>query len=157
LAIVPHVPETYGNMKVLLKLLGLDHFPLNAIYAMDMKLANILGGLQSHSSTFPCLWCEAPKSDFGNQLKGKFYPVRSLGSVRENAKNYKTSMQCNPKPTKAAVFKNCVNDPLISGEDEDIFIRKVPPPELHLLLRITNRIFKALQIANNDVATQWLK
>lgn len=155
IAIVPDIPETYGNMMTIFNLLDINQLDFDFTYAVDLKLANILGGIQAHGSSYPCVWCEAPKCDFGTE-KARSYPVRSLGSVKQKSQEYHNQVLQNPRKTQAKDFTSCVHKPLLSGEDSDIFIKNLPPPELHLLLRITNRIFKALKAACTISAMQWL-
>jgi hypothetical protein len=52
LAAVENVSETYDNLKVILKLLQLDQ--IEFVLAADMKVANLVLGLQSASSAHPC-------------------------------------------------------------------------------------------------------
>ena len=63
LAIAPNVPENYGNVAELWNLLDLD--PLgdygDVKVAADLKLCNILVGLQCHASSHPCTWCDVEK------------------------------------------------------------------------------------------------
>ena len=82
-AIIPGMKETYHNVK----LLQLGDLQMDYINAMDLKLANIAGGIQAHGSTFPCLWCACPKAEFAGP-RSQTYPLRSLGSVRRNAESY---------------------------------------------------------------------
>ena len=46
---------------------------------------------------------------------------------------------------QAKDYKNSINDPLVFGDDSDIFIRHISPPELPLMLRITNKIFNEME------------
>ena len=49
------LPENFENVRQILSLIKLDK--VNFVVSCDMKLANILCGLQSHASTHPCSWC----------------------------------------------------------------------------------------------------
>ena len=63
LAIVPDVPETYENVSDIWKMIDLE--PLEQYgdvkIAADLKLCNIMLGLQSHASNHPCSWCDIEK------------------------------------------------------------------------------------------------
>ena len=63
LAIVPDVPETYENISQLWKMINLE--PLEEYgdvkMAADLKLCNMMLGLQSHASNHPCSWCNIEK------------------------------------------------------------------------------------------------
>ncbi len=54
---VKDIPETHNNLHELLKALGLNKIDFS--YAVDLKVANMLTSLQSHSFGHPCTWCEA--------------------------------------------------------------------------------------------------
>lgn len=51
--------ENYNNVSLLWSELNINDF-LGTI-ATDLKLANIISGIMSHSSSFPCTWCYAKK------------------------------------------------------------------------------------------------
>ena len=63
LALVPDIPENYFNVAKLWNLLDLE--PLEDYgdikVAADLKLCNIMLGLQSHASNHPCSWCDIDK------------------------------------------------------------------------------------------------
>ncbi len=54
--LVEKVPEMYDNMQTFLRELQLSSISFTA--AMDLKLANVICGLQCHASIHPCCWCE---------------------------------------------------------------------------------------------------
>jgi hypothetical protein len=143
IAMAPDVSETNSNMKSILNLIGLDNVDISYTYAVDLKLANILAGIQAHGSTHPCVWCECPKSKFGTSESKKAI-LRSLGSIRAQAAAYNRCKEMYGN-AQAKDYKNSVHDPLFIGDDSQIFIRLMPPSELHLMLRITNRVYKSLE------------
>lgn len=53
------VQENYHNVFLLWRAIHINEF--DGTIATDLKLANILSGLMSHSSQNPCTWCEAQK------------------------------------------------------------------------------------------------
>ncbi len=112
LAIVEDVTESYGNLKIILDLLGIQN--IDCVHAMDMKAANAFIGIGSASSTFPCTWCEMKKSDFGNE-ENMFTGgnLRTLGSIRENALIYHQALQGHKGKTKlsSANYLNCEHPP----------------------------------------------
>ena len=55
IGIVEDILETYDNVKAILTLLGLEK--IDFVIATDLKLANILLGLSTHSSRFRCPYC----------------------------------------------------------------------------------------------------
>ena len=56
LAIVENVSEDNGNLHKILSRLNLDDVTYHL--AFDLKCANSIFGLSSHSSKYACLWCE---------------------------------------------------------------------------------------------------
>ena len=81
-------------------------------------MANILYGLQSHSST----WCDNESKQISNSF-------RNAG--------------CDF--SKAKVFGNVVHEPIISGHESTLVLDIIKPTELHLLLGVVNYLFKTLQ------------
>ena len=63
LAIVPDIQENHSNVAKMWNSLDLD--PLDDYgdvkVAADLKLCNIMLGLQSHASSHPCSWCDIEK------------------------------------------------------------------------------------------------
>lgn len=153
ICIIPELQETHSNVRKVMELLNFTNLDIKFTFAMDFKLANIVAGIQAHGCTFPCLWCECPKKDFST-VRSKQYPLRTLGGVRSNAIEFRRSPKAEAKD-----FKNCVNEPLIHAPDNDIFLRHIPPPELHMLLRITNKIFKEMEKSHTGkmVAEEWIQ
>ena len=77
--------------------------------------------------------------------------MRTLGSVRSNSKKFQSLQQ----RSCAKEFKNCTNAPLVTGDDHEMIISLLPPPELHLLLRVTNKLYSELVKKNESVAKEW--
>ena len=92
----------------------------------------------SHASTFPCSWCDAQAPW---QKEGR---LRTLGDLRRLAEAFQAA---GGDRTKAKHFKSVVNQPLLAGPDDALILDLAPPPELHLLLGATNRIFDSLNQA----------
>ena len=59
IGIVPGCKETYNKLKMLCSAININD--VNGVYAVDLKVANILCGIGCHSSTYPCTWCFAHK------------------------------------------------------------------------------------------------
>ena len=60
-ALSQDTPETYQNVKQIFGLIKIHEKSLldSLVISCDLKLANILCGIQSHSGKHPCCWCEA--------------------------------------------------------------------------------------------------
>ena len=75
-AVAEEHPETYENVRQTWLLIQVDG--VKAVVACDLRLANILCGLQAHSSSHPCSWC---RIGFTNLEKAG--ALRALRSLRE--------------------------------------------------------------------------
>ena len=114
--------------------------------ANDLKLSNIMVGIQSHGSTYPSHMCECRRPD---KKSGNSYTVgdlRTLGMCRKNAADYADYMKSNPNAKKAHSrrYKNCVNQPLFDDPDDTLVMSLIPPSELHLLIGPVNHIYKEI-------------
>ncbi len=114
---------------------------------MDLKLANVICGLQSHASTHPSCWCEGSAAW---DVKEK---PRTLGSIHQYAARFNRK----GRPWAGAKKnKNCIDMPLHSGEDEEKILSLIPAPELHLMLGVMNKIFGEVKKAwGNNKAHEW--
>jgi hypothetical protein len=145
LCVVEDVQEQYDNIAVLLHAVDISsiHFTL----ACDLKLANMISGIQGHASAHPCIYCE------GSHPWNAAAPMRTLGSIREKAEAFRSA---GSRQQAAKHFANCVRSPLLPGADSDPLLKVVPPPELHIMLGVVNRIFDELNAAwGEDNAYKW--
>ena len=60
---IEKIPETRDNVKKAWNLLDVGPLKGNDFMASDLKLYNLLVGIQGHSSSFPCPLCEWEKKD----------------------------------------------------------------------------------------------
>ena len=134
LAIVQDIPENHSTLRAMLKILDLKR--LSPKFSVDLKVANLLCGLQSHSCTHPCTWCRG-KSPWENSA-----PHRTLGSLREKAAEFQ-SKETNFKNAKD--YFNVVNIPLIDGPDDLKIIDIVVIPELHIMIGVTSKLTQELR------------
>ena len=140
--------------------------------AVDLKMANIVLGLQSHSSTCSCYICDAAnpfkpgvdwkkvgseredgekvKKKVGSERKdGEKVQFRTLGSIRENVTAWRNA---GADLKMAKNYKNCTEMPLFEDKDEDgnyvdsdvLTMHIIPPGELHLHLGL-NHIYNELK------------
>ena len=159
LAICEDIPENYHNLKSILAIMDLDR--ISFINALDMKLALILFGLSGASATFPCVWCDLTKNNFLDKDRKESRELRTIGSIKENAKRYQEAAKTHSGSTKlsAAAYKSCQHEPLWELDDSTVIIDVLPPMELHLLLGIVNRLCNHLiqvlkQIPDNIVSAE---
>lgn len=120
--------------------------------AVDMKVANLLLGLQCASSTFPCPWCETHRNDFGGE--DKTGNLRTFGNIRQNASQYQeaASNYNRKQQLSATEYKSCVHPPLLDFPSSVPVLAVVPPMELHILLGVVNRLFNELNRQLRDIA-----
>lgn len=130
LGLAPCTQENYRNVSMLWSLLKISD--LKGTVATDLKLANILAGLMTHASQTPCTWCTATKD--GLHHCGQY---RTLGSC---LRNYRDWLKSVAKKGVAKNYMNCTNPPVFKGDEDDEIIDFLPPPELHLLTGIVNKL-----------------
>ena len=124
IAICPDVQENYQNFKKLWWRVGLNNLKYQFTIATDLKLINILLGLQNHSSMHPCAWCDIDKNNL--HKKGEQRTFASL------LKLYLAYDAANVKKERAKEFGNVLHPPVFDVDDQGTpVIHKVPPPELH--------------------------
>lgn len=152
LAIVPDTDENYRNMLtlwIMLRLTTIDAIP-NTVIATDLKLANIILGLMSHSSVYPCTWCDISKyrlSENGD--------LRTLGNIEH--KFWTWHDEGSGVLGQAKAYGNCVHVPIVKGDPNTLVIDIIPPPELHLLMGTVNTMYTALLKRWPEGAVAWAK
>ena len=62
IAIAEDVPKNYNNVQKILYLIGIEKVHL--VLSIDLKLANIVCGFQSHASSHPCTWFDVFHKNF---------------------------------------------------------------------------------------------
>lgn len=55
-----------------------------------------------------------------------------------------------------SLIGNCINEPLITTDNDVPILSYVPIPELHILIGITTYLFKLLEHENGQLAENWL-
>lgn len=101
----------------------------------------------SHSSTYPCTWCDANKNNLNE--RGDF---RTIGSILQNYDNWQKS---GAQKSKAKNFKCCVNTPVISSNTDQSILEIIPPPELHLMIGVVNTLYTHMLREFENVAEEW--
>lgn len=150
IAIGFNVQENYRNIRSLFELLKLDELE-NYTLAADLKLLNIVTGIQPHSCTFPCCWCLSSKHEL--HLEGE---PRTIANLKESFQQY-TEMGSNKK--KAKDFKNCIFEPIFSEGFTGLthVLEILTPPELHLMLGEVNKIIEFALAECPLVILSWIK
>ena len=136
LTAVARVPETHHNLSVLMELTK----PYEVEYTLshDLKLANILAVIQSHSSKYPCVYGECTREEkTGRWIKGR---NRTSGNIEEHRKEWILS---GGSRDNLKNHMNCEHKPLLSSINPSTpILVQLPPPPLHtILLGIDNIIY----------------
>ena len=129
LALAENVPEKYENVQKILELLDLEQ--LEHCVAIDLKLQNVMCGMQGHSATHPCCYCE------GSKPWDEPAALRTFGSLREDAEAFAAAEDKDKIPKN---FNNVVHPPLFNHPDDVEVLDVIPLAELHLMLGITNTL-----------------
>ena len=136
IAIAENVSETYENIKTILGLINPHN--VDFIVSCDMKMANILCGIQSHSSKHPCCWCNISSDNLSNQGS-----ERTFNTIIQHFEKFMEEKGGSLKFAKE--YENAVHIPLLDEPTQGgKVIERIPPMELHLLLGIVNHMFKGL-------------
>ena len=85
LAMAPKTPENYENMKIMITKTKLNLL-CNYVVVADLKLLNIIIGIGTHSSKYPCPYGECYRNKKGNWVTGK---RRTVKNIKENYQNWK--------------------------------------------------------------------
>ena len=75
----PDVPENYLTVKKLWINLGLQKLDCKFTNETNLKLCNILLGMMSHNSSYPCYWCNI-KKEGEPRREGKQRTIANLNS-----------------------------------------------------------------------------
>ena len=111
-----------------------------------MKLTNIVIGIGTFSSKYPCPYGECYQNEETDEwIKGENRTFRNITENNEKWKQRSRSKLGNRKVLKN--FKNCEFVPLFGSEDPDTpVLFKIPPPPLHtILLGPVNHIIDSLK------------
>ena len=132
-----NLPESYDAMKFLFELLKINQrkdFKLNG----DLKCMNLILGLQSHSSKFPCPFCSTFQHGLDQRTVTKYTP-RTFEGIKQQYEAWTESGKPEADPQ---TFKNCRHPPLIERQGKTIDV--VVPSPLHCLIGLVNKIYKSL-------------
>lgn len=149
LGLVPGCQETYKNINMLcskINMLDID----NAVFAVDLKVANLLCGIGTHSSLYPCTWCFASK----NKLDQK----AELRTIQNITKYFSEWEKSGRDKNEAKNYMNCINIPVFKTskeESESFIIDFIVPPELHLMLGVVNTIFNHMLKKFEKMSLKW--
>lgn len=146
IGLIPVTQENYENVRMLWFILRINEISRWTV-ATDLKLANILLGIMNHASNHPCTWC--------NAKKGHLNECGEYRTLKECAENYTAWQAAGGKKIDAKNFENCVNRPVLERIENDNVIDYIPPPELHLLIGVVNRLYDHILEECEESALRW--
>lgn len=143
--------ESNFNVHKMFVELGLRNpisFPKEVFLHGDLKIINKYIGVQEHSCECPCCYCTAKKDNLENVGE-----IRTLGRIRSQNRAWVTS---GGRLKDLKLFESCVGTPVFDGVDDDATVEElIAPPELHLLIRIFNHLFRGLSEYYSIEMMQW--
>jgi hypothetical protein len=159
-ALVTEIPENFHNIEVILKALKLDELSRKYKIVADLKLYNILAGMTSASSMFPCVYGECYKTNDKGQKtnqKGRWITgkSRTLGSLRNMCKLWMQETGGDRKLLKH--YFNCEFPPLIPGSNDELILDLLSIPYLHtILLGPFNDLWKCFVNNCGESLQKWM-
>ena len=108
----------------------------------DLKMANNIYEIQSHSSKHPCCWCDVDSNNLS-----ECGSLRSFGILK---KRYAEFFANGSDLNFAKNFANVIHSPLIIMNNSMLILDVIPSMELHLhleLLIIFSKIFQSYGLA----------
>ena len=144
------IPESYDNVKKIFEELNLfdEGIVDDVSFASDMKLINIMVGMQSESCMHGCAWCEVPtKGDIAYHEQDQ-WSLRTLGKMKRQGEQFEKD---GSKLKNAHYYQNVINIPILKGNPEQTVLELIPPPQLDLYEGITNKIFDSLESEMNKL------
>ena len=145
--IIKDVPETYSNVKLILKDFGILHL---AWFLGDLKIVRMCFGMQPCSATYGCPWCHAT-APYDKCFLRDFifhYKLRTLKTLKDNATAYKVhevALGEEAAKKKAPSTKSVTEFPLVAGNDWEEVLDLAPCGELHIVLGIGNKHWRCLK------------
>ena len=152
------IPENYANLKKIIDCLGLrDYASLDTTFSSDLKLINILLGMQAHSCAHACAYCNIRTRGVGAYDETlRQIQHRTFGSLQTDYNNLVVN---GSKIKDAKKYYNVVHEPMLKPNGDDfslnqLILHKMPPPELHLFEGNVNHIIDALSKKLEDLKEQ---
>lgn len=156
LALVQNTPETYANIRTVFHKMDLrdpTKLPGQAWITGDFKMTNKLIGVQEHSCTFPCAYCDIRKDDL---KKGKTYSsIRTFGTIRQCNQDWINAGRIEKNLPK---YKSCFAVPIFDEIDDSAPISDIiAPGELHEMTGVTMHIYKHMRQFDPDGVDSWIQ
>lgn len=149
LAIIPEIDELYRNVQICLENIdGLHDLP-PFVVTTDLKLANVLCGLQSHGAHHPCCYCEGTSGIWESDAR-----MRTVRNIREN---YVSWIKSGGNLVDCKHYHNCVKEPLLKPkqDENETILSLIPPPELHILMGAFSSLYKEMKMIYPEIDSEW--
>ena len=114
----------------------------------DLKLVNIVLGIQSHQCRHPCPMCEWVSGEDIHE-----FPLRKFEKLASDYENFVTLGK--EKEGDVKNFFNCLRPACSMFPQTGEVISVVSIPELHILIGIVNKLYKELKKVDKKIATAW--
>ena len=133
LAVVEGIKENYENVNTIIS--SINNFDrIKYFICSDLKLINIICGIQSCSSKHPCPYCLAES----HNLFSSEFPKRSVKSISDSSHAFK---RAGSVAKDSKMYGNCINLPLLPGCTEEFILDVCAPPQLHMLQGIVKHVY----------------
>ena len=133
------VEENHSNLRIILEMIKAFECG-EVIFTGDLKVINMLCGIQSHSCLHPCYAC--------TQHKDHLDKDSSLRTVESTMQNFEDYLNSSRTVADCQAQNNVKNFPTIShlapSNSSLPLLFLIPPPELHLMLGPFKDFFKAI-------------
>ena len=151
IARVDQVPENYTNVTILMSRLNLTELKKDFCVVADLKLVDIMVGIQSTSSMHPCPYCDGAKFDkkgVKTNQKGTFVKgrPRTMKNVQEHFQDYMSSDHPNRKHLMNHASVQFPPIYIHAGQENMTVMQLYPPPQLHCgILGLGNDAMRKLE------------
>ena len=151
-ACVAEVEESHHNFKVILDAIGA--YNVDFFFSCDLKAGNMLTGVGSNSSKYPCLSCEVVKDELAT-TKGV---TRTIGLLNER---HRALLETKQRPKDKQACKSVVNFQILTSDTNDPQVLSRPsysfiaPFTLHLKTGIFKHLFSWLRATLPELADLW--
>ena len=143
LALLYDGPETYETVKMMMDKLDFDNVP--ASITSDIKMLLLLIGKCGGNLTHGCVFCSAAKP---LTEEGDLYRLIDLHNLHLQFE------EAGGDKKKQKNFQNIINKPLLNLEPDDYILGPVVPPELHLMLGVTDKGKRCLETEVFETETE---
>ena len=121
------------------------------IFSCDLKMTNLLLGLGSHSSKYPCPFCNW----IIGRIEAGIWIPRTFEDIRKRHAQWLEETGGDASKLKSEKYQNCKQFPVFEEMTGPV-LDHIAPSSLHLMLGLTDRLYRALE-SSYPPARNWLK